>query len=496
MRAWEQIVNKALLGCEKAPLSAEDLPSAAIDAFDIVTTDDREETFYKLSAFGYQFRQSGVRPLDFKMLARTEAAPEEKQYCSALAHAQLKSILDEDLPKFLELWLHRCAERDQLVHPEIIPPLFDVAQRRKELRQLIVKVSGRRGEWLSRLNPEWAHLIVDADANSVWETGSPDQRREVLATLRMEHPAEGRTLLESTWASEGANEKISFLEILKINLSAADLPWLQGLKEKGQKVNHAILELLKSIPESEIVQEYQSLLSQSISIQTGKAMLGMISKTEIVIDRSFIFPETIFKTGIEKLSSEQGVSDQQNILAQLIMNVPPSFWNRHVNKSPEEALELFRKAKHTEFFLPALAIAAVRFRDATWIKTLLDKDYDILTQSVVSLIEALDENDREPYRLKFFREHPDEIIEMMSASPTEWSADFTKVALRRVAGDIYHYNKTFYRRAAVLMHLSVLTALDSFTPDEEQKKVYWNNQRDELKRLLTLKQQTLQSFDA
>src|SRR5687768_2968778 len=125
MKAWEEIVNKALLGSAKAPLSPVDLPMPVAEAFDIVVTGEPEETFFNISTLGFQFRQGGLLPLNLATLTRSEATPEEKTYCSGLAHINLKAILEEDLPKFLELWLRLCAAKDQIVHPEVIPDLLD-----------------------------------------------------------------------------------------------------------------------------------------------------------------------------------------------------------------------------------------------------------------------------------------------------------------------------------------------------------------------------------
>ena len=83
----------------------------------------------------------------------------------------------------------------------------------------------------------------------------------------------------------------------------------------------------------------------------------------------------------------------------------------------------------------------------------------------------------------------------MASSEKEWSLDLTKKILKHVAGEVYQYNKPFYRSVAALMPVAILDQLDSSTPDEEQRKTYWKNQRDELARLLTIKQQTLQSFN-
>ncbi|MFD1001968.1 DUF5691 domain-containing protein [Ohtaekwangia kribbensis] len=497
MKSWEDIVNKALLGSEKASLRVADIPASIAQEYDLVASGNHEEDFLRFTSLVYQFRQGGAHPLDFNAVKSVEAAVETKQYCSTQANDTLKIILDEELPQLLYLWLQTCASRQEVVSPEMIPALLDIALRKKELRKVIVEVTGNRGLWLATINPPWNFSLPAEDAKTVWDTGTPEQRKEVLRELRIANPEEGRNILESTWTTEGANEKVSFLDILKINLSKSDLPWLESLKEKGQKVNNASLELLKLIPESAVVQNYRNILSEAVGIKTGKALLGMINKTMLQVDESVAVPDAVFKTGIEKLSSDKNVTDSKYILAQLISAVPPSFWNQHLSHSTPEIIELVQKEKNTAFYLPAIAMAAIRFKDQEWIKYILDKaDRDIIRSSVVSMIGALPAVDRDRYALKFLKDSPHDIIGLMANSDVEWSMELAKAILAQTAHEVYSYNRTFYRPVMALIPVGILDILDSFIPNDENKKVYWKSQSDELARLLTIKLQTLQSFNA
>jgi hypothetical protein len=495
MRAWEDIVNKALLGSEKASLTTDDLAKEIADAYAVASSSDKEESFLKISALVFQFRQSGVRPMEAKHAMQTAAEPEAKPYCSTKANAILKTLLEEELHALLKFWLQLCAAKAQLAQPEVLPALLDLAGRKKELRNPIMPVAGERGKWLCTLNPQWNFSAADGDTNTVWNEGSTEERKNLLRHLRTIDPEEGRKLLETSWETEAANEKLAFLEILKTHVSANDLPWLGSLREKGQKVNAAILELLKLIPSSNVVQEYQKTLAACVSLKTGKALLGMINKTEIVVNESFTFPEAIFKTGIEKLSSDKKISDNSNVLAQLMMSVPPSFWAERLQRTPSAIIELFQKDKQTAFYLPAISIASARFSETDWTRIILDEaDRDLISSAIVTLLSGLPDGDRDKYALKFFEEQPAQIIQLMLANETEWTLDLARMILKYTAREAYQYNKTFYRQAVALLPVSILDHLESFAPDEEQKKPYWQTQRDELARLLTLKQQTLQSF--
>jgi hypothetical protein len=243
------------------------------------------------------------------------------------------------------------------------------------------------------------------------------------------------------------------------------------------------------------VVEYSNVLKNAVNIKKGKALLGMVNKISLEVSDSLSIPDTVFKSGIEKLSSDKNVSDNQYILAQLIAAVPPSFWNDHLQLSSEAIIQLFQKEKPTAFYIPALAIAAIKFKDKNWIKSILDYGDDIvINSSIPLLINSLSGKDRNRYAQKFLKEKPHEIIQVMIDQDEEWSMDLAKSILQYTANEVYSYNRSFYRPAATLIPVAILDLLDSISPSEEQKKVYWKNQSDELARLLTIKQQTLQSF--
>jgi len=495
MKFWDGIINNATLGSAKMPLKSHDLPDFITGGIEVNEQAEPEEDFLQLASLAYQYRQAGSKPLNLNLMAQSAAAAEELSYASSKSTSILRTIMFEELHPLLILWLEQCESKKVLVEPELIPQLLEIASRKKELRKVILTVCGKRGEWLSRLNPQWDFYTFTNDIESIWQTGRPEERRELLRELRVSNPLRSIELLNSTWDSEGANEKAAFLEILRTNLTSYDLSWLEALKEKGQKVNSIIQDLLKSIPSSAIVQQYWNTVKDAVTLKTSKALLGMINKTVIEVNENMSVPESVFKTGIEKLSSSKQISDNQHILSQLISSVPPSNWNEHFKESNQKIIELFQKEKKTALYLPALVISAIKFNDAQWIKDLLDhSDKDLIDSSVGLLIRALPEKDRSTYATPFIKQRPQELIPILLEQDEEWSIELARAILKFTANEVYLYNRTFYKPAVSLIPTKLLDELDSFTPSEEQKKAYWKTQSDELSRLLDIKKQILQSF--
>lgn len=494
MKHWEKIQQHAMLGTARAPLTLADLPAAIAEALEWAPT-DAEEDFLRLASVAWQYGQAGGIPPAVSTITSV-ALPEEKPYSSLQATSELQSLLDDEVYPLVRLWLGYCQEAGQLARPEVLPALLDAAVRRPELRGMIAHVGGNRGQWLMRLNTEWRIETVAEDDATVWQTGKPDARRALLAQMRDTNAPRALALVQSTWSTESAADKVAFLNILETHASVTDLSWLESLQEKGQKVTAAITNLLKHIPESKIVSAYQDVLRQAFVLRTGKALLGMLNKTSVEVNESVVIPVEIFATGVEKLSSDKRIRDQQYILIQLAMKVPPVFWLEQLQQADARAvITLLQKEPGTALYLPALADAAITFRDLTWVRALLDHaDETLIESAIVPLIRTLPIAERMAYAARLFSWQPQGIIALLLEQDAPWNIDLAKTIIAYTASEVYSYNRTFYRQAVHNIPIELLSYIDTFTPAEEAKKAYWRTQADELYRLVSWKQQIQKSF--
>jgi hypothetical protein len=494
MRHWEKIQQHALLGTARAPLTITDLPEAIAGGLAWIPA-DAEEDFLRLASVAWQYGQAGGLPPVVSTITSV-APPEEKPYSSPQATGELQSLLDDEVYPLVRLWLEYCHAAGQLARPEALPALLDAAVRRHELRGMIAHVMGNRGQWLMRLNPAWRMEIVTEDDTTVWQTGKPDARRALLTQLRETDAPRALALLQSTWSTESAADKVAFLNILEAQASGTDLSWLESLQEKGQKVTAAITNLLKHIPESKIVVTYQDVLRQAFVLRTGKVLLGMLNKTSVEVNEKVTIPAEVLATGIERLSSDKRITDQQYILIQLAMKVPPAFWQAQLQQADARAvITLLQKEQGTALYLPALANAAVTFRDLTWVRALLEYgDEELIDSAIVPLLGVLPVAERMTYAARFFSRQPQGIIALLLEQDAPWDLPLAKTIITYTATEVYAYNRTFYRQAVQNLPVELLSYIDTFTPAEETKKPYWRTQADELYRLVSWKQQLQKSF--
>jgi Family of unknown function (DUF5691) len=494
MEFWNNIINTSMIGTDKKMISANELPVDLMEAAALITANtglDKEEKFLQVAALSFNYRQAGVQPL-YKEAVTLPAAPvEEKQYCNGAAQQALKDIQSAESTPLLKLWLQQCDAKQQIVQPEILPDLLAMGVQEKKLQSLIANCCGKRGEWLSRFNEAW-NFSQNQTTEQFWQTGSPEQRKMVLKEIRTEDPGEARALLQQTWPQEDAATKISFLEILSIKISEDDIPFLESLAtEKSKKVKDEALNLLKSIPSSAIVQQYQQLLQRSVELKKEKALLGLTSKTTLQFHLPATIDESIFKSGIDKLSNTKEFTDDEYILYQLIQAVPASFWEKQLATSPENIINYFQKDAVGKKMIPALVLAIRRFNDTNW-AFLFMQHSQVFYLEILPLLPI---QQQEYYSNQFFEQHPDSIVHYAEQRETEWGAQLTKNIFKHAAKNPYQYNRSFFNRHIHLIPVSIVADLEKCTPPEEHLQTMWSNTSDYIIKLITLKIQTLKAFN-
>jgi len=489
MRAWEHIINTAMLGTDKPEQGNAEFPPELLAVTNELNSSDKESVFLQKAALIYNYRQCGFIPLQKQDLPLNKANPETKHYCSDMAANVLTAILAEDCLALLELWLAQSSKNKRLLPPEVLPVILDKANQYPVLRPFVIKCSGNRGEWLSRFNPMWNYFTGLPD-EELWQTGKPAERVKLLQSIRQKNPDMAREMLQQTWPQEDMTSRVEFLKRLHVNVGLADLSWLESLlTEKGQKVKDEVLALLKQIPGSSIIRVFESILSKAVVLKKEKALLGMMNKIAIVLQLPDKFDESIFKLGIEKLSGpKSSLSDNDFIIYQLISFVPPAFWEKQFDASPAQVVEYFEK--YAASMLPALALAVSRFKEDKWALYFLNQD--TFYPDFINMLQA---QEQEKYLLRFIDRDTQHVIHHAFHCKDEWRPAFAMAAISYMANNPYQYNRGVYNQTIKLIPVSVLNQLEKIEPKEPNMQSTWEKIRAHLIKLLTLKQQTLQAFN-
>ncbi len=496
MEFWDNIVHTALLGTDKRQLKKEDFSEDFAETIELINqlSTDKEVQFLNIASVAFNYRKCGMQPIN-KRLDVSKAEAEVSAYSSVLAHQLLSDIIAAESFPLLKLWLELCFKNNQIVKPEWVPVLLDLGIKYKTLKSLLSAVTGKRGEWLIQFNEAWKGEPKVSD-EELWQTGTSDQRKEYVRTLRATEPAQARELLQQVWAAENANTKAELLKSLAVNISDEDVPWLeQLLNEKSQKVKDEALKLLKLCPASSIVQSYWEIVKQSIYIKKERGLLGFGSKTVLEIELKSNIDESIFKSGIEKITSQKNVSDNDFILFQLISAVPPAFFEQHFALAKQAIIDLFVKSKNGKQFISAFGLAAVTFKEVDWLRAVITASENQFYQQAFELLPT---SEMEKYALQFLSkaENAHVVIDNVKYFQHEWSINLTREIFKFTVKNQYSYNRSFYNQHILSIPDSIISELDTFAPQEEYLKSMWNKTSESITQLLTLKAQTKKAFQS
>lgn len=488
-------MHTALLGTDRAALPEEQDPAALGEAFRLVAEQglDKEDGFLQMASIAMNWRKCGELPPNEQVYFPL-AGEEESPYCSEAARQVLDNMLVIENEPLLQLWLSLCAASHQLLPPERLPSLFDFSQRHKRIQPLLMACAGKRGAWLLKLNGAWK-VDEEREDGTVWDTGSLQQRALYLQKLRKKDPAHARKLLQDVWAQENAATRATLLQQLSGTVSEEDLPWLEGLMtEKSQKAREETLRLLRQVPGSSLVQQYWNIVKEAVQISKTKGLLGIGSKTEIRVQLPDGIDEALFKTGIEKMSSQKGVSDADHILYQLISAVPPQFFETKYGFNRDEIIGLFKKVKQGDRYLAALGNGAVAFGDAAWLKAIAaERGHEFYVEA----LSVFDGKEAEKYAHGFLEKgaQPDLVVRSVAEYlKEEWSKELTLKIFTHTANQIYSYNRSFYSHQVLQFPASIIPELEKCAPANPYAREAWSSTSEYITQLVNLKVQTQKVF--
>ncbi len=450
---------------------------------------EREEQFLQIAALAFNYRQSGVAALQQNEVIIPMAADEEKPYCNKFAMQALHDTLDTESFSLLHSWLIVCNQNQRIVTPAIIPTLLNLAVQNKKLRTELLNACGKRGQWLCQFNKEWNFAVAETP-EEIWQTGALEQRKQVLQQLRKTDAASALDWLVKTWPQEDANTKMELLPVLETNIGANDIAFLEALaNENSKKVKALGLTLLKKIPTSAIVRQYCAIVQQSLQPKKEKGLFGLGGKTVLSITFQQV-EESVFKSGIEKLSSNKEMPDDLYILHQLMQHVPLSLYEEWWQLKPQEVIDLFQKDAVGIKLLPALVMACTRYKDERWAGFLMRHS----TTFYLDILPLLAAQQQELYSNKFFNESPESIIRYALQRQEEWGLDLTRNIFIHAARNHYQYNRPFFSQYIHLIPGAIIPEIDKFAPAEEYMRTVWSNTGAYITKLLHVKANIIQSF--
>ena len=423
----------------------------------------KEDRFMKLAATALLYEECGRLPE--KTDLNLPVCPEETaDIISDSVASIMESVLINKQEVLFQYLIFICNSKKEVLTSELVPMVLNKALEHKKTAQPLILSCGKLGQWLCQLNPEWAILLDESVEGDTWNTGNHESRKAFLTALREKNPVEALNLLQGTIGEENAANRLSFLEVLAINLSMQDEPFLQNLaKDKSQKVKDTAIGFLRRIQGSTINKMYLDFLLKVIYLKEERHLV-IYKKKVISIDESIVTDEEIFKTGIAKISSEKGVNDQIFVVAQLLANIDPVLLAEKFQVSDQELLAAFLEHKEIKTLLPFLAKAAVLFRNRNWATALL------LTKQVgdIGLLDVISEEERQGFYEQFFAQDMQSVLQyMLNTTYAPISPAIAEKLLTHLSRNPYNITQPVYQQLALHLPQGFLSRLQTLLKGTE-----------------------------
>lgn len=167
--------------------------------------------------------------------------------------AAVHRMLAGEYAEGLVEWL-RVASANGLSAPaRLLPPIFDLGTRRRELRSLIRQVGGTRGVWLARQQKAWSWVVEEVVVpDEAWDEGSPAERLAWLRQTRAADPERAMAAIAAEWKGEAPDGREAIVAMVAEHPLPDDEDWLESLalKDRRQATRQAAVAALLAIPES------------------------------------------------------------------------------------------------------------------------------------------------------------------------------------------------------------------------------------------------------
>ncbi len=300
-----------------------------------------------------------------------EASQRASRYLAIMLDGQHRELLGE--------WLQECASHQQRIPSLLLPKILDYGKKQPSMQPNILPVLGARGQWLAAQNPDWDYVRIKPELLD-WETGTRADRLALLAYLHRHNPQEAISRLDSTWATERAEERAMFVSALEPALSVQDQPFLESiLSDRSKEVRQRAAMLLARIPGSALsqrmIQRAEQMLQWTAAVSGKLLLLRRGSSASLTVNLPEGYDDAMKRDGIEQrpVGNFKG-GERAWWLFQILRAIPPTYWSAQWKEQPLAILEAASKTEWEDLLLSAWLEASLHYNAADWAAAILQRD--------------------------------------------------------------------------------------------------------------------------
>jgi hypothetical protein len=400
--AWDRLIAVATLGTRRAPVNETTLwPTAELAPAGEGAS--MELKFLRAAAARRLYDVAGTRATA-QVVSDEPAVPVDRtRLVSEVAAMRLLRMMRGEHPDLIAEWAQLALDAHRQLPPQFVPLVLKQLKPREVIG--LGDLLGATGQWLARMNPQWkVTATVDAPSHERWLSGTFEERRAELLAQRKQDPAQAREWLQETWAKDPPEEREAFLSSFATGLSLADEPFLEAaLDDKRKPVRQAAVQLLASLPESQLSRRHCARLDTLISAEDKKGLLAKLGKPKLKV--TIALPEAIDKAtqrdGVDaKPPAHRKIGERAFWLSHMVTLAPLSYWTTRFQCDAAMFVAGILDTDHASELLVALSEAARRDPDREWLLALTDAwmataDVYVRAQTIAEMMQSAPNDVRE-----------------------------------------------------------------------------------------------------
>lgn len=483
---WNDYISAALLGTSRREFKAiEDDSKLSVLIKQIMSQDeDSEIRFLRAGVFINQFRKAATSPLDVDAEDIVPCEPETMSPCPDRLSNVYGRLLQEVNRELVHLCLDRFKQLNCHLPFEYLASSLNLFGASVELKNKILECAGNRGKWLMSFYPDTEKILQSPE--TLFVEGNTNERLWAFEQLRAKDTAKALELLQSTWKTEPAAFKVEVLRKLRINLNEGDENFLiTATKEKGSKVVNEAYTNLLLLPNSNASASISDFVIPLFKRKKG-LLVGWLGAGELEWNKEFTVPSHFTRYGFDLLSIQDGMTEKESQLYQLISYVQPLKWMQAFETDEAGVVGLFNQS-NTKVFLQALCLATGNFKEMKFAAEI----YQATGFVALNHPELYTWELRQKIALDLIQNHNvKELLEFLN-SKTEWSTEFTKKMIHGTMVSDSHIGIESLLKTIVYLPVQVLDELLEMKTKLENLSAAKLKLLNELIRLLELKKEII-----
>lgn len=278
-------------------------------------------------------------------------------------------------------WFDAAEQRGYLAPAAHVPMFMDAAVRYPEHREALLRLAGRRGQYLAEHNPAWSLLRrVGSRRDDLWLSADTDDRIAWFDYIRTVNPDLASEELEITWKTESTANRLRFLSRLGTGLGEHDHSLLEhALDDPDVRVRERAIQLLRQLPHSPFAQRMVARARAWVRLETKPLRPRLAVRLPGSID------DLAFRDGIEDVHyKNKGI--RRWWLRQVVTATPLGLWESMAG-SAHAALAIPVEAQWRDVLTESWTAATVLQKNTAWASAFLARDGRATDRRVVAIAD-------------------------------------------------------------------------------------------------------------